>query len=252
MSFPEKCPMATLDDLGSRGSEETGPAVDRPLLFDGQRLDQPTFHELYLQTPENFRAELIDGVVYLRNGRVSFTHGRPHASLMGLLAMYSIDTPGTSGLGRSTMLLGPWSEVEPDVSLLIDPDSGGRTRENEQEFLENCPELIVEIASDDTLQRDMNAKKSVYERAGASEYLILDVPNREFRWFARRGVSFELLSADGDGILRSGAFPGLWLDSVAFLRDDHQAVVATLRRGLQSPEHADFVARLAENRANRP
>ena len=67
--------MATLDELGSGGSDETGLAVDRPLFFDGQRLDQPTFHELYLQTPEKFRAELIDGVVYLRNGRVNFTHG---------------------------------------------------------------------------------------------------------------------------------------------------------------------------------
>ena len=138
------------------------------------------------------------------------------------------------------------------MTLLIDPDSGGRTSENEQGILEGCPELVVEIASDESLQIDMNAKKSVYERAGASEYLVLDVPNREFRWFARREGSFEPLPIDGNGILRSGAFPGLWLDSVAFLRDDHRTVVATLRQGLESPEHADFVARLAQNRANRP
>ncbi len=57
---------------------------------------------------------------------------------------------------------------------------------------------------------------------------------------------------DGEGIYRSEAFPGLWLDPEAFLRDDGLAVMAALRRGLESPEHADFVERLRRNRANRP
>jgi hypothetical protein len=52
-----------------------------------------------------------------------------------------------------------------------------------------------------------------------------------------------------DGILRSEVFPGLWLDSAAFLRRDYQQVLAVLRQGIDSPEHAAFVAKLAAARA---
>ena len=54
--------------------------------------------------------------------------------------------------------------------------------------------------------------------------------------------------ADEDGTLRSRAFPGLWLDPAALLAGDIAAVLATLERGLASPEHAAFVAELAGRR----
>jgi hypothetical protein len=51
------------------------------------------------------------------------------------------------------------------------------------------------------------------------------------------------LAPDGDGVLRSAVFPGLWLDGPALLRDDIAAILAGIDRGLSSPEHAAFVAR---------
>lgn len=234
-------------------SDEGRPAVamETPLLFDGQRLDQPSFHELYLQTPEKFRAELIDGVVYLRNGRVSAAHGEAHASLIWWLGLYSMETPGTTGLGRVTILLGPRSELEPDTTLLIDPESGGWTHTNQEGLLVGSPELVVEV-SDDTLDIDMGDKKNDYERAGAAEYLLFDVPHRKIRWYAHREGRFVPLPRVDGGLYQSHAFPGLWLDEVALLRGDYKAVMAVLQRGLESPEHADFVERLEQNRANRP
>jgi hypothetical protein len=43
-------------------------------------------------------------------------------------------------------------------------------------------------------------------------------------------------------LLKSRAFPGLWLDAGALLRGELKAVLATLRRGIESPEHAAFLA----------
>jgi Uma2 family endonuclease len=243
--------MATLDDLGSRGSEEAGPADSQTLLFDGQRLDQPTFHELYLQTPEKFRAELIDGVVYVMSSPVNPKHGRPVVSLGWFLYSYRLTTPGTIVQGDSTTKLGPRSEVQPDCALLIDPRFGGQTGEDLKGYTIGCPELVVEISLS-TLQIDLNAKKQVYEEAGAKEYLVYDEPHRKFHWFALRDGKFEPLVMDDDGLYRSEAFPGLWFNSIAFLLDDGETVLATLRRGLESPDHAAFAARLRENRANRP
>jgi Uma2 family endonuclease len=170
---------------------------------------------------------------------------------MGLLATYSWETPGTMGLGRVTVILGPRSEVEPDTMLLIRPECGGWTRIDDEGMMVGCPELVVEIA-DDTLQLDLYDKKYAYEDAGDGEYLMLNVRNPGFRWFVHRDGRFEPLPRDGDGIYRSRIFPGLWLETEPFLNNDHRAVMVTLRRGLESAEHADFVEQLRQNRANRP
>jgi hypothetical protein len=41
---------------------------------------------------------------------------------------------------------------------------------------------------------------------------------------------------------------GLWLDPAALLRGDMKAALAVLQRGLDSPEHAEFVAELDRSR----
>jgi Uma2 family endonuclease len=243
--------MATLDDHGSIDSNEAHPTLAEPILFDGQRLDQPTFHELYSQMPEGFRAELIDGVVRLMNMPLYSDHGRPDANLTGLLCMYSFETPGTIVQIATPTRLGPKSEVQPDSALLIDPAFGGRTFDDERGLTTNAPELVVEIASS-TLRLDLNAKKRVYEEAGALEYVVLDVPHQKFHWFALNEGRFEPLEIDPDGLYRSKVFHGLWVDEAAFVRNDGRAMTTSLRLGLESPEHAAFVERLRENRANRP
>ena len=243
--------MATFDDQGSTESTDPRQAVAEPLLYDGQRLDQPTFHEIYSRMPEDFRAELIDGVVYLMNMPVFEDHGRPFASMNGVLYLYSVETPGTIVQADTSTKLGPRSEVQPDAALLIDPRFGGRTRSGDGRFTLDAPELVVEVSSS-SLRLDLNAKKKVYEEAGALEYAVFDVGHEKFHWFVLAGGRFEPLAIEPDGRFHSRAFPGLWLDEAAFVRGDGQAVVAALRLGLESQEHADFVDRLRANRANRP
>ncbi|WP_143392975.1 hypothetical protein [Fimbriiglobus ruber] len=45
-------------------------------------------------------------------------------------------------------------------------------------------------------------------------------------------------------MIRSEAFPGLWLDPAALIREDLATVLSVLNRGLASPEYAAFVAKL--------
>lgn len=49
-----------------------------------------------------------------------------------------------------------------------------------------------------------------------------------------------------DGIFRSEVFPGLWLDPKALFDDDLDRLIAVVDQGIATPEHAAFVARLAE------
>src|SRR5438128_12434806 len=81
-----------------------------PPLENGDHLDQKTFHERYEATPEKFKAELIEGVVYVMNSPLLPQHGRPHHKLIGWLATYEEATPGVEGLDNTTAILGPSSE----------------------------------------------------------------------------------------------------------------------------------------------
>jgi hypothetical protein len=48
------------------------------------------------------------------------------------------------------------------------------------------------------------------------------------------------------GIFHSQVFPGLWLDTHAFWEEERTQLMATLQKGLQSPEYKVFQAQLAK------
>jgi Uma2 family endonuclease len=102
--------------------------------------------------------------------------------------------------------------------------------------------------SDSTESIDLNRKKLDYEKAGVREYMVAALRTEEIFWFIRRRGKFKPLPPGPDGIIRSEAFPGLWLDADAFLNRDSKRLFAVLRRGLASPEHTAFVAALNRKR----
>ena len=107
-------------------SERT-PVIDRPhALVEGQRLDQPTFHALYEATPPGTRAELINGVVHMPS-QVGHAHGVAHIPVLVWLDYYAEKTLGVEAMDNATTILGWKSELQPDGSLRILADSGGRT-----------------------------------------------------------------------------------------------------------------------------
>lgn len=65
----------------------------------------------------------------------------------------------------------------------------------------------------------------------------------------REGV-YEPLAPDCEGVLRSEVVPGLWLPGAALWAGALAAMLATLQRGLASPEHTAFVASLRAGRLN--
>ena len=109
------------------------------------------------------------------------------------------------------------------------------------------PELVAEVASS-SASYDLGKKLNAYRRNGVREYVVWRVLDRQVDWFVNREGRFELMPPAADGILRSTVFPGLWLDPAALVRGEKAAVKAILQHGLNSPEHADFVARLERAR----
>jgi Uma2 family endonuclease len=220
-----------------------------PPLENGDRLDQKTFHARYEAMPEDCRAELIGGIVYMPSLQ-KVPHSKAHQLVSHWLGEYVGSTPGTDVLLNNTQILGPDSEPEPDACLFIDPEYGGRVRVDKDEYLHGPPELIVEVSSA-TESIDLHRKKDDYEKAGVREYVVLALRMRRVFWFVRRRAKYKEVPLPGDGIFRSREFPGLWLDADAVLRNHRQRVLAALNKGLASPEHAAFVAKLQKRAGKR-
>jgi hypothetical protein len=78
------------------------------------------------------------------------------------------------------------------------------------------------------------------------EYVAWVVPERRLGWLELRDGRYAKRAPDADGVIRSAVFPGLWLAVEALLAGDYARVLAVLQEGLAAPEHAAFVARLAQ------
>jgi Uma2 family endonuclease len=187
-------------------SRITSPAtlpVDKPSLpplEPGDRLDQKTFHERYEAMPEDFRAELVGGIVFMPSP-LRIAHGRHHMQLSGWLWLYEQETPGVQAFDNVTVILGPESEPQPDGCLIIEPKCGGQVHVKD-DYVNGAPEWLAEIASS-TEAIDLHLKKSDYEKAGVKEYVVVALRQHRIFWFVSRRGRFEELPPGPDGVLRS-------------------------------------------------
>jgi Uma2 family endonuclease len=215
------------------------PAI--PPLAAGQRLGQAEFHRRYEAMRPQTRAELVGGLVYMPSP-LSADHGESTPDLIIWLGLYRRRTPGLRLADGATVILGEYGEPQPDALLRIEPDLGGTCSVNEDNYLIGPPELVVEVAKS-SRTFDLGAKRDDYARAGVREYLVVTLVPEDVHWYVRGAKKFKPMRREADGIFHSKVFPGLWLDSAALLRGDLDGVIASLERGLASPEHAAFVAR---------
>jgi hypothetical protein len=210
---------------------------DAPELYSGDRMNRDEFHRIYARMPDDFRAELVGGVVYVPSP-LKLPHARNHPLLSTLFVLYEARTPGVESCDNATVLLGEEAEPQPDLLLRILPEFGGQSTTTRDEYIAGAPELIAEIAHS-SRAIDLHGKRVDYARYGVLEYLVYCLRERQLRWFDLRDD--RELQAPQDQVLRLQSFPGLWIDLEGLLDRDHQRLLGTLQQGLDSAEHADFV-----------
>jgi Uma2 family endonuclease len=239
--------------FSSTRSEPTPPTslTDRdgaiPPLENGDRLTRPEFERRYDATPSLKNAELIEGLVFLRLTIPHRQHGGPHARLIGWLGNYSAYTPGVDGGNSCHIRMDRNNMPQPDGILFIRPECGSQVRIDADDYLDGAPDLIGEVAATGA-SLELHDKLVVYRRNDVREYIVWRVFDRQIDWFVLRAEGYVKLTAGDDGVLRSTNFPGLWLDPGALLREDHETLLAVLRRGRETPEHAAFVEELRRAR----
>ena len=216
-----------------------------PALVMGDKLTRDEFMRRWEAMPNLKRAELIGGIVYMPSP-LSRMHGDFDMAVGSWLWMYSVSTPGCEAGANATWLMKEEDAPQPDCDLRILPEYGGQSR-MEGEYSAGAPEFLGEVCLSST-SYDLNQKLDLYEAAAVLEYVAVLVREHEVRWHRLVAGKFQVMAPGSDGILRSVVFPGLWLDPAALLTQDKQRMLAALQQGLQSPEHAAFVAELSRRK----
>jgi len=220
-------------------------ATAAPPLQAGDKLTRAEFMRRWEEHPEIKFAELIGGVVYMPSP-LSRKHGVTDNTAAVWLGTYRAYTPGTESGSNATTLMDGDETPQPDEYLRILPEYGGRSS-NEGLYVSGGPELLTEI-SVSSASIDMNQKFDLYERMGVLEYVAILLYEQEIRWHRLTAKGYERMAPGKGMIWKSIVFPGLWLNGKAMLANDAAKVLATLQKGLRSPEHAAFVKKLAKKK----
>ena len=219
-----------------------------PTLQPGDHLTVEEFERRYQAMPHLKKAELIEGVVYMPSPVTDDDHGGPHFDMIAWLSLYRTFTPGVQGGDNSSLRLPlGLNMLQPDAYLRILPEYGGRARVGPDKYVHGAPDLLGEIAAS-SASYDLHEKLQAYQRNGAREYVVWRTQDQAIDWFILRGGKFKRLVADANGILKSKALPGLWLDAQALVAHDMVKVHDVVNAGLASEEHRSFVDKLRKRK----
>jgi Uma2 family endonuclease len=206
----------------------------KPLpLQAGDHLTASEFLRRYEASEFDVRAELINGIVYLMCPVNFEWHGKPRSIISGWLGVYAAHTPSIDHANRTTVKLGRIDLPQPDSLLLVRPEAGGNCRITSDGYMVGAPEFVAEISAS-TASYDSREKLQSYLRAGVREYLIWRTYDAAVDWLVLQEDDYVRVQPDGEGIIRSPHFPGLWLNTKALLAFDRLAVLKTLEAGLNS------------------
>ncbi len=230
------------------GAPVSAPPRGLPPLESGDHLGAFEFLRRYEAMPEVQKAELINGIVFMASPVRTDRHAEPDNLVQTWLGTYAIATPGVRAAANGTIRLGPDDVPQPDAFLRILPECGGQAKLDSKGYLIGAPELVVEVAAS-SASLDVREKLSSYRRAGVRQYIVWRTEDLAVDCWMLVNDEYQPVTPEADQMLRSGLFPGLWLDVRGLLAGDGSRVMDTLRRGLASQEHASFASALHQREA---
>lgn len=80
--------------------------------------------------------------------------------------------------------------VEPDISFITNDHLTAGPAPQPGKFVRIVPNLVVEILSPATAQKDRTEKKAIYEENGVEEYWLVDTKRREITVYTLAGKRF--------------------------------------------------------------
>ena len=125
--------------------------------------------------PEGERWELIDGVPYDMTPAPGVPHQRISRRLERQIDGYLAGSPCEMFHAPVDVFLPEGQEAEDEIDTLVQPDIFVVCDQAKvtDDGIKGAPDLVVEILSPSTAQKDLTLKFRVYERAGVREYWVV-------------------------------------------------------------------------------
>ncbi|MBC7343657.1 MAG: Uma2 family endonuclease [Clostridia bacterium] len=164
----------------------------------------------YLTLPDdNNRYEILEGVLYVTPSPTT-RHQRVSRNLGFLLMQYVEENNlGEIFYAPYDVILSDISVTQPDLIFVSRARRHIITRDNVQ----GAPDLVVEILSPATRERDKLTKAQIYARYGVDYYWILDPSAKTLEEYRREGDAFHLVGRyQGAEMVRTTLFPEWELD----------------------------------------
>lgn len=200
----------------ARGYNEPMPGSDRVKpVSPGLRL---TYDDFVLFPDDGKRHELVDGEHYVTPSP-NTRHQQVAGDLFALIWTHLEAHPiGRVFVAPFDVVFSRFDVVEPDILYL----SNARAAEVvTPQHVHGAPELVVEVTSPGTRKRDETIKKHLYERAGVSEYWVVDPDTDVVRIYRRGAEGFGRaveLSREACDVLTTPMLPGLDLPLARIFR----------------------------------
>ncbi len=161
----------------------------------GEKPRQKLTYADYLATPEDKRYELLDGELLMLPAPDEL-HQRTQAEL-GYNVMAFVKT---RGLGR--VYFSPTDVVLSDVDV-VQPDllfvSNDRLDILTAAGVQGAPELVVEILSPGTAERDKGYKRALYAQHGVKEYWLVGTDAGTITVLLLEETGYEVVGTFGEG-----------------------------------------------------
>jgi Uma2 family endonuclease len=173
----------------------------------------------YVTWDDDERWELIDGVPYNMAPAPSVAHQRILGSLHFQLFSFFKDKTCQVFLAPFDVRLAEADESDELVETVVQPDLViiCDKRMLDRAGCRGAPDLVIEILSPSTVQKDLKVKFDRYERAGVREYWIVDPDGKTVQKFTL-GTAGRYgrpqVFVDGD-MAPVGVFPELVIDLTA-------------------------------------
>jgi Uma2 family endonuclease len=160
----------------------------------------------YLQLPDDKRYELVEGDLLLVPAP-NLRHQRILRELEVALCIYLRSHPlGEIFFSPCDVVLSEINVVQPDLIFVSTERMTILTEAN----IQGSPDLVVEILSPSTQQRDRGIKQNLYARYGVREYWIVNPENKTVEVFSWTETGYHIEAVVQEGcMLNSDLFPDL-------------------------------------------
>ena len=168
-----------------------------------------TYDDFLLFPDDGQRHELIDGEHYVTpspNIRHQEISGRLHLLIGTWLNSHRL---GKIFYAPLDVRFSMFDVVEPDLLYVSNERAADLLA---GQYVMGSPDLVVEIGSPSTRQRDETIKRRLYEKSAVAEYWVVDPDIDVIRVYRRDGDHFTRpveLSREAGDVLTSPLFPGL-------------------------------------------